>query len=119
MQHSNIFFIYLGFMLYIVGKFPDLLYAGRQQLAIAIVVYSLKYIFDNKLYKFLLFTLLASTFHIIAFIVLPFYFLFHYSKNRLDTKDKYKTFLRGIMLLCITLFIVSYGYFLDLIVTLS
>src|SRR5699024_6886954 len=118
-QHINIFPITLGYMLYIFTIFPDSLNAVRQQLAIAIVVYSLKYIFDKKLYKFLLFTLLASTFHITALIVLPFYFLFHYSKNRLDTKDKYKTFLRGIMLLCITLFIVSYGYFLDLIVTLS
>src|SRR5699024_12523661 len=76
-------------------------------------------LFDYYCYHVLFFIFFIIIFLINALIVLSFYFLFHYSKNRPDTKDKYETFLRGIMLLFITLFIVSYVYFLDLIVTLS
>ncbi|HLQ96194.1 MAG TPA: EpsG family protein [Pseudogracilibacillus sp.] len=111
--------ITLGYILYIFTVFPDSLNAVRQQLAIAIIVFSLKYIFEKKLIKFIIYVFLASTFHITAIIVIPFYFLFHYSGQEIDRKDKYKIVLRVLFLISIVIFIASYGYFLDLTAKLS
>lgn len=47
----------------------------RQYIAIAIVAYSFKFIFDKNLPKFILTVLMATTFHTSAFLVLPLYFL--------------------------------------------
>src|SRR5699024_4311729 len=111
--------ITLGYILYIFTVFPDSLNAVRQQLAIAIIVFSLKYIIEKKLIKFIIYVFLASTFHITAIIVIPFYFLFHYSGQEIDRKDKYKIVLRVLFLISIVIFIASYGYFLDLTAKLS
>lgn len=48
----------------------------RQSVAMAICLYSIKYIHDRKLFKFLLFILIASGFHISALMFFPFYFLY-------------------------------------------
>ena len=48
----------------------------RQSVAMAICLYSIKYIHDRKFLKFLVFILLASGFHISALLLLPFYFFY-------------------------------------------
>lgn len=47
----------------------------RNYLALAIVVYSIIYLFDKKYYKFIFWVLIASLFHKSALICLPFYFI--------------------------------------------
>ena len=47
----------------------------RQYIAIALVAYSFRFIFEKKLIPFVLFVLLATTFHTSAIVVLPLYFL--------------------------------------------
>lgn len=47
----------------------------RQYVAIAIVFFSLKYIFQRSFIKYLFFIFLASVFHLTALVALPIYFL--------------------------------------------
>ncbi len=47
----------------------------RQYMAIAIVAYSFRFIFEKKLIRFILTVLLAATFHTSAIIIIPLYFL--------------------------------------------
>lgn len=47
----------------------------RNYLALAIVIYSITYIFDKKYYKFVLWVLIASLFHKSALICIPFYII--------------------------------------------
>ena len=47
----------------------------RQYIAIAITFYSVRYIFEKKFYKYLLSVIIASTFHLTAIIMIPFYFI--------------------------------------------
>ncbi|WP_462366986.1 EpsG family protein [Phocaeicola coprophilus] len=50
----------------------------RQALAIVIIIYALKYLSDNKVRLFCLFTLIASCFHYSSIIILPFIFIYKY-----------------------------------------
>ncbi|QNU66607.1 EpsG family protein [Ruminiclostridium herbifermentans] len=47
----------------------------RQGIAVAIFLYSIKYIKDKKLFKYILVILFAASFHTIALIFLPLYFI--------------------------------------------
>ncbi|WP_186667716.1 EpsG family protein [Sporosarcina sp. BP05] len=73
----------LGFFLFITLY---LYYSGfnimRQWIAISIFLYSLKYAFDKKYYKYILFVLLASSFHTSALLMLPLYFILNFKINK-------------------------------------
>ena len=47
----------------------------RQMIAVSIVFYALKYIYDRKLYKYILFVIIASMFHKTSIVCIIFYFL--------------------------------------------
>ena len=47
----------------------------RQAMAVALCFYALQYISDRKPVRFILFVLLASCFHRVAIVLLPFYFV--------------------------------------------
>lgn len=53
----------------------------RQWLSIAILMYSIKYIKSKELWKFLLFVVIASTFHITAFVFIPLYWILNIKVN--------------------------------------
>lgn len=48
----------------------------RQYIAIALVFFSIRYIFDRKMIKYLIFILLASGFHTTSILMLPLYVLY-------------------------------------------
>lgn len=56
----------------------------RQYIAIAITFYAVRYIFEEKYYKYLISIILASTFHLTAIIMIPFYFIV---RIKMDTKE--------------------------------
>lgn len=47
----------------------------RQAIAISLIFYSIRYIERNNVWKFILFSILASLFHLSALIMVPFYWL--------------------------------------------
>ena len=65
---SVIIFITLGLYTFIFNGL-------RQAFALAIMTYSIKYLLEKRLLPYLIICLLASTFHISALIMIPFYFL--------------------------------------------
>lgn len=73
-EKETTFFLAFFFLL---GSFSSGLNIMRQAAAMSIVFYSLKYLLDRKLRKFLLGVAVASLFHISAVIVLPTYYLWH------------------------------------------
>ncbi len=65
--------------------FYQMLNQSRQMLAIAIVLYSLKYLLDNKKLKYFITILLAASIHVSALFVLPFYFIRNLKINKHNT----------------------------------
>ena len=63
------------FLFYTIGSYFTSNNVTRQAMAVAITMLSWKYIFDRKIFKFLLMVFLASTIHISAIFFLPMYFL--------------------------------------------
>lgn len=55
----------------------------RQYIAVAIIFWGMKYIYQNKFWKFLGVVLVAMTIHRSAFIVLPLYFLWNHKKDKM------------------------------------
>lgn len=90
----------------------------RQYIAIAITFYSLKYLLNRNFIKYMLIILLASTFHRIAIVMIPFYFI-------ADFKYNLKVYIIGVCLTLIAMislpFIIrlvaiiipKYGYYID------
>ena len=70
----------------------------RQNLALVIVFYSMKYIYDDKLKKFLFYILVAACFHYSALIFIPAYFLWNKPK-RFKIKTGGKVLIIGTALL--------------------
>lgn len=78
----TIFFIYksiinnkthkiISLLLFLCIYWPFSMNGMRQALAMAIVLFSYKYVLDKKIFKFLAFSLLAASFHITALIAIP------------------------------------------------
>lgn len=66
----------LSIVLFItLGLYTFLFNGLRQALAMAIMAYSVKYLLEEKVLAYLLVCIIASTFHISALIMIPFYFL--------------------------------------------
>jgi hypothetical protein len=72
----------VSFSLFIIFNFSSILMGQiRQSIAMAILLISIKYIFEKKLFRFILIIIAASMFHISAIIFLPIYF-FNCKYNR-------------------------------------
>jgi hypothetical protein len=66
-----------------MGYFTFSMTALRQAIAIAIILFSYKYLKERKVFSFIFFVLIASTFHFSALAYLPFYILSHKKITRL------------------------------------
>ena len=76
------FFLALFFLL---GSFSTGLNIMRQVAAASILLYSLKYITDRNLKKFVFAVVIAAVFHVSAIIILPLYFIW-------NKRDKFSIF---------------------------
>ncbi|MBQ8472246.1 MAG: EpsG family protein [Bacilli bacterium] len=76
-NYLNSLLIFITFNFY--GYFFGIL---RQSLAISILLYSLKFVKNRKLLKFLLAVFLASLFHKTALVFLPIYFVYNLKINK-------------------------------------
>ncbi|MDF3003691.1 MAG: hypothetical protein K0S22_163 [Oscillospiraceae bacterium] len=54
----------------------------RQYSALMVMLFAFRYIEERRFFRFAIFVLLASTFHISAIVMLPFYFILHLPMNR-------------------------------------
>jgi hypothetical protein len=85
----------------------------RIMLAISIFIYNLTNIENKKLYRFLLLTIVASTFHISVLITLPLYWLFDFLKFNVNLK---KTFVVCICVVFVLSFINElFGYLIEIL----
>lgn len=66
-------FIYITF-----GFYTFLFNTVRQAIALAILFYGIKFFLEKKLIKYLAVVLIASLFHISAWVMIPFYFIVHF-----------------------------------------
>jgi hypothetical protein len=77
---NNVEIQYYWFAIFLFVFNPNLmlveLSALRQTLAILCFLFSIKYLINRNIVKYLLFILLASSFHLSAIILVPLYFLF-------------------------------------------
>ncbi|WMJ83503.1 EpsG family protein [Oscillospiraceae bacterium LTW-04] len=55
----------------------------RQYTALMIMLFAFKYVEQRRFFRFAIFVLLASTFHISAIVMLPFYFILRIPMNRM------------------------------------
>lgn len=85
---SNYIFSVLLFIT--LGLYTFLFNGLRQAIAMAIMTYSVKYLLEKKIVAYFLVCFVASTFHISALIMIPFYFLVNFK-----LKSSYKLILVG------------------------
>ena len=95
----------LGFMffLYLFLFFTSSFNIMKQGLAIVIIAYSYKFIFNKELKKFLITVFIAALFHVTALIFLPFYFVHNNSKNTKKTIQKIIKIIYIILMICVVL----------------
>lgn len=73
--------VFIGILVYEVLFYGFFSITGiRQTLAVAILLFSLKFIYERKLIPFIILGLVASTLHKSALIFLPFYFIANFKK---------------------------------------
>ncbi|SEI90287.1 EpsG family protein [Lachnospiraceae bacterium A10] len=96
-----IFFVFL--LLYYYTSFNIL----RQIVAVCIIFRSIKYVFDNKLSKFLILVGIASTIHITAVLSIPLWFLWNHKTNEPISKKR-----RRCILVFAVLFVTLWQYVL-------
>ncbi len=88
-EKSMVMFMAVTFLFFFNTSINQL----RQSVAIAIIVFAIKYAEDRKLVKYLIAVAIASTFHISALLAIPIYVIF-------GTKDfKYKRLFEFLLLL--------------------
>lgn len=84
----------------------------RQGISMAIFFYSIKYIKEKNLKKYILFILLASCFHMMSIIYLPFYFICQYDFSKKNNIIKMMTLLfLGIISYAFILKFTKYGMY--------
>ena len=79
-------FCSLSYFLFLILFFNKSLNLCRQSIAIAIILYAIKYIYQKKPIKYILFCILASGFHSSSLIMIILYFYINYinrSKNKI------------------------------------
>ncbi|QOQ78664.1 EpsG family protein [Aerococcus urinaeequi] len=74
-KHLN---VGLGFFIYLLLYYNFSFNAIRQSLSMAIILYSYTFLEEKNLYKFLITSLLAISFHNSAIVIIPFYFVYNY-----------------------------------------
>lgn len=72
----------LAMLIFMLLYYQPSLNIVRQMMAVAITLYSYRYIYEKRPFKFIFFVVLASLFHISALIVLSFYTLFYIFTNK-------------------------------------
>lgn len=87
------------FLFIVLGFYFSTFNGIRQWIAIAIFMYSFKYIKRKDFDKYLICIIVASLFHITAILLLPAYFMF-----KINIKDKYKLIIIGCAFIIFKLF---------------
>lgn len=77
---NNYFFSILIFMS--LGFYSMNFYILRSSIAVSIMLFSLKYLKERKILKYMLLTLLASSFHQTMLVFIPLYFLLNIDYNK-------------------------------------
>jgi len=112
-RHEDKVSIAFSLMMYLFVIFPSSFNIMRQHIALAIAVYSYRYIFERNFKKFLFFCIIASSFHITALIVLPFYFVVIAEKSITSFAKKKKIFYQALIIIASILFIVNFSSFIN------
>jgi len=79
------------FLFIVLGFYFSTFNGIRQWIAIAVFIYSFKYIKEKQFFKYLICIIISSLFHITAILLIPVYFLFE-----INIKDKYKIMIIGL-----------------------
>lgn len=95
-------YVSLSYFLFLVLFYNRSLNMCRQSIAIAIILFTLKFVLERNLIKFLFFIILASLFHKTALVFLPVYLIFPYLNSKNKNLNKF------ILFIFIILFIVFY-----------
>ena len=93
---NTVFSIYLYISLFYYFASFNII---RQYLAIGIILLAYKFILERKFFKYLLLILLAASFHQLALLLLPIYFLYGMKLNK-----------RNVLLLTLGSIILIYGF---------
>lgn len=78
---SNVWLSMFAFVTF--GHLYDSMCFMRQYLAVMIILFALRYIDQNRFFHYLIWILLASTFHVSAMLMIPFYFILKIPMNRI------------------------------------
>lgn len=89
-------------MIYLLTMFNQSLNIARQSMAIAIIIFSYKYLKERKLVKFFVCTLLAACFHSTAILALPIYFINILINSR--AKKRYQILIIVLLVMVIAFF---------------
>jgi len=103
--------IALAFLLYLLLYFPSSLNVVRQAIAVAIVLYSYRYVIQKNILKFAIAIIIASMFHTTAILLLPFYFIFNFEKR----ENNLKNLLKIIYLFFLILIVLNYNSILKIL----
>lgn len=83
----------------------------RQWMALAVIIFGLRYIYDKKLFKYILTIAIAMSFHTTAILGLLLYFVYAYT-------DKYKNqFCRALVLVSIVMVVVCYKQIITFLIS--
>ncbi|WP_373425853.1 EpsG family protein [Paenibacillus endoradicis] len=87
--------VYLSVLFFTLGAYISSFNIQRQYIAIAIIFFSIKYVIERKLIRYIFSVLIASMFHTSAVLLLPLYFI-------LNKKINAKKIIIGIILVCLS-----------------
>lgn len=76
----------LTIFLFLITIFTSGMNIIRQAIATSIIFYSFNYIFEKRFFKYIVFLILAVSFHITAVITFPLYFLWNKKTNKINKK---------------------------------
>lgn len=107
--------IWIALMLYLLVLFPSSFNIMRQMLAVAIFFYASSFIFEKKMFKYLLLICLAALFHKSSIILAPLYFMGRFLKMNTEIKTR-----AAIIMVGGVLFAIIVGpYLISLVLNLS
>jgi len=88
-RQKDRFSMWLGMTIYFTFAYPRFLNLIRQGIAVSIVIFSMRYIENRKLSKFLITILVAILFHRTAIFALPLYYLYTLTTNKNSNNTAY------------------------------
>lgn len=86
----------------------------RQYLAMAIVFWGMKYIFENKFLKYIIVIAMASFIHITVIVTLPMWFLWDHKRNRCIKVEK-----KGVIFVMALIVVMYWKQILKIVLTLN